>query len=172
MKITISEAKTDAQFRQLAEIIGDYFAWLRGRYHDQQWLIDQVATVQSLNDELKDLSSKYSMPVGVAFVVEVDGVLAGGGAWRRQPDGSSEMKRVFVRDEFKGLGAGRRLCEVIMQSARDHGYAIMYLDSAKRLIEAQSLYRKLGFNSCQPYQGYPANILDSLEFMQASLKSH
>jgi ribosomal protein S18 acetylase RimI-like enzyme len=171
MKITIVEAKSEAHFAQFAEIIAEYLIWLRLRYQDQKWMIDQVATAQSLDDELNDLSSRYSMPFGVAFVAEVDDALAGAGAWRRQANGICEMKRVFIRDAFKGLGAGRKLCEAIMQSAREHGYTLMRLDTGKRMTEAQDLYRKLGFSSCQPYQDYPPNILVNMEFMQASLQN-
>jgi GNAT superfamily N-acetyltransferase len=170
MNITFREATSDAHFQAFAQIISDYFVWLRARYQDQQWLIDQVATAQSLDVELSDLSSKYSLPQGMAFLVEVEGALAGAGAWRRQSDGSCEMKRVFIRDTFKGLGAGRQLCETIMRSARDQGYAIMRLDTGKRMTEAQTLYRKLGFNPCPPYQDYPAKLRETLEFMETSLR--
>lgn len=171
MDIALMEARTDAQFLQYAELLEDYFIWLRSRYHDMQWLIDQVATAQSLEQELNGLALKYSLPTGMAFLVTVDGVLAGGGAWRRQADGSCEMKRVFLRDGFKGLGLGRQLCEVLMQTARDTGYTMMRLDTGKRLTEALALYRKLGFTSCPPYQDYPENIIRELEFMQVNLCS-
>lgn len=105
MKIAIVEARTAEQFAGFAEIIAEYLVWLRSRYQDQQWMIDQVSTQQSLDDELRDLSTKYSIPLGAALLVEIDGTLAGAGAWRRHADGVCEMKRVFVRDAFKGLGA-------------------------------------------------------------------
>ena len=170
MGIAILEANTETHFLQFAEIVKEYFVWLRGRYQDMQWLIDQVATVQSLENELNDLPLKYSMPTGMAFIATVDGVLAGVGAWRNQPDGSCEMKRVFVRNNFKGIGVGRELCDAIMQSARKKGYKLMRLDTGKRMTEAQGLYRKLGFASCHPYQDYPENIIRELEFMQATLQ--
>jgi len=169
MKIAIGEAKSSAQFSQFAELIAEYLVWLQNRYQDQAWMIDQVSAEQSLNEELRYLALKYSMPLGRAFLVEVEGALAGAGAWRRQTDDICEMKRVFIRDAFKGLGAGRQLCQAIMQSARSHGYSLMRLDTGKRMTEAQDLYRKLGFRSCAPYLDYPAHIQANMEFMQATL---
>jgi hypothetical protein len=101
--IGIFAASSEAHFVQMAQIIADYFVWIRTRYADQQWLIDQVATAQALDTELSGLSTQYALPRGMAFIAQVDGALAGAGAWRHHALGISEMKRVFVRDGFKGL---------------------------------------------------------------------
>jgi GNAT superfamily N-acetyltransferase len=169
MTVMILEAADEADFARFAAIIVEYFDWLRRRYSDQPWLIDKVASAQSLDEELAELSAQYARPRGVAFLVEVDGALAGAGAWRSRTDGSCEMKRVFIRNAFQGRGAGRRLCEAIMQSARDHDYALMRLDTGRRMTEAQGLYARLGFAACEPYQEYPADVLSAMEFMQARL---
>ena len=169
MPTAIYEASTEAHFHQFASLIADYFVWLRWRYQDQNWLIDQIAMAQSMEHELQDLSTRYRPPLGQAFLVEIDGELAGAGAWRRHHDGSCEMKRVFIRDAFKGRGAGVLLCKTLMQSAALHGHTLMRLDTGKRMTEAQSLYRKLGFEHCAPYLDYPAGIAETLEFMQVAL---
>ncbi len=169
MATEIIEVTTPQQFAQFAALIADYFGWLRERYQDQAWLIDQVATAQSLDEELRGLSSQYLAPAGRAFLALVDGQPAAGGAWRRMADGSSEMKRVFVRPNFARLGLGRALCVTLMTSARDDGYRLMRLDTGRRMVEAQSLYRTLGFVPCPAYHDYPPAILAALDFMQAPL---
>ena len=170
MNITIKAATSALQFEQFAGVIAEYFVWLRQRYLDQQWLIDQVATAQSLDRELSGLADNYSLPQGGAFLAEADGAIAGAGAWRRRADGSCEMKRVFVREGCQGQGVGRSLCEAIMESARAQGYAVMRLDTAPRMSEARQLYSKLGFVPCAPYHDYPAEINAVLLFMQARLR--
>jgi carbonic anhydrase len=169
MTIAFSAADSDADFADFGQIIAQYMDWMRTRYRDAQWFIDQVAAAQSLDAELGDLAAKYSPPRGLALIARVDGSLAGAGAWRHHADGVCEMKRVFVRNAFKGLGIGRGLCEGLMRSGRDHGYRRMRLDTAGRMTEAQDLYRKLGFRPCPPYLDYPPQILAELRFLEARL---
>jgi len=66
-----------------------------------------------------------------------------------------EMKRLFVREEAQGTGAGRILCEQLIEDARALGYKTMLLDSLKRLEAAVALYRKLGFEEIKPYNFNP-----------------
>lgn len=66
-----------------------------------------------------------------------------------------EMKRLFVRPEAQGSGAGRKLCEHLMKDAKDAGYKTMLLDSLRRLDAAVALYKKLGFQEIEPYNFNP-----------------
>lgn len=79
------------------------------------------------------------------------------------------MKRMFVRDRFRGLGLGRKLCRAVMESARSEGYALMRLDTSYKLTEAIALYESFGFRECPPYRDYPPDLLPNLYFMEASL---
>ncbi len=66
-----------------------------------------------------------------------------------------EMKRLYVRPEFRGLRLGRVLCEELIRLSREMGYDQMVLDTLDRLKSAGRTYEKLGFEHCGPYYHNP-----------------
>jgi ribosomal protein S18 acetylase RimI-like enzyme len=79
------------------------------------------------------------------------------------------MKRLFVPDQFHGMGIGRLLCQHIISAARTKGFASMKLDTARRLTEAIALYKRHGFRECAPYHVYPEKLMPYLIFMELDL---
>lgn len=67
--------------------------------------------------------------------------LAGGDAQRR----ICELQKMYFLPEARGSGAGKALAELILQTARDEGYKLCYLETTAALTEAMALYQKLGF---------------------------
>jgi GNAT superfamily N-acetyltransferase len=65
------------------------------------------------------------------------------------------MKRLFVRDEFRGSGSGRALVEALLDWARRAGYRSVRLDTLPVMDRAQDLYRRLGFRDIDPYRPNP-----------------
>ncbi len=112
---------------------------------------------QGFSEELADLPGKYAPPSGRLFLAvdnsdEVAGCIA-----VRQLDGEiCEMKRLYVRDAFRGKGVGRELAEHLIQAARELGYRRMRLDTLPgKMDPAISLYRSLGFEEVEPYYVNP-----------------
>ena len=163
-------AATPADFAAFSGLITEYVEWCRGRYSNHRWFIDRVFDHQSLADEQATLSSAYSAPNGKALLFVRDGQVCGGGAYRQLGEGACEMKRLFVPDRFKGQGVGARLCEALIASAREDGYAVMRLDTGNLFAEAISLYESFGFQRCAPYREYPPELMDYLVFMELPLK--
>jgi len=77
-----------------------------------------------------------------------------------------EMKRLYVRPEFRGHAIGRTLAERIMAEAREKGFARMRLDTLPMMADAQNLYRSLGFIEIPPYRFNP---VEGSRFMEAKL---
>ncbi len=112
-----------------------------------------------------NLPGKYAKPEGCLLIAEYDVEIAGCVALRKLSDGVCEMKRLYVKQKFRGLKIGKALAEAVIQQARKAGYSCMRLDYiAPRTSE--SLYRSLGFNEIAPYEDIP---IEGAVFMELKL---
>ncbi|HKE14688.1 MAG TPA: GNAT family N-acetyltransferase [Kofleriaceae bacterium] len=111
---------------------------------------------QGFDAELADLPGAYSSPGGALFLVTVRGEPAACAAMRPlDVAGVSEMKRLYVRPGYRGLGMGRRLARATITAARAAGHRAMRLDTLPGMREAQTLYRELGFREIAAYRHNP-----------------
>ncbi len=110
---------------------------------------------QGFAEELAGLPGDYVAPHGTLLLGLVDGEAAGCVAVRRCATDACEMKRLYVRDRFKGQGRGRALAAHAITWARGAGYARMLLDTLPSMKEAQRLYEHLGFRDVAPYRFNP-----------------
>lgn len=110
---------------------------------------------QGFAEELSGLPGEYAAPHGTLLLGRVGGAAAGCVAVRRWEDGACEMKRLYVRDSFKGQGCGRILAEHALEWARRAGYERMRLDTLPSMAAAQRLYEDLGFRDVAPYRFNP-----------------
>jgi len=110
---------------------------------------------QRFEEELAGLPGAYASPRGRLLVAEAGTELAGCVACRPHSPGVCEMKRLFVRPAFRGLGLGRRLIERLADEAAVAGYSVMVLDTLPVMGEAIGLYRSAGFIEIEPYTYNP-----------------
>jgi len=121
---------------------------------------------QGLEEELASLPGKYSEPEGAMILAEADGILCGCVAMKKLEPEICEMKRLYVKDRYRGSGAGRLLVERILSEARERGYSLMRLDSLGRMRAAVELYRSFGF---RPAPAYVFNPIEDAVFMEKDL---
>lgn len=98
-------------------------------------------------------------PPGGAFLVGFDGdepVCCGG--IKRLPDGTCELKRMYVVPAARGTGAGRELLAALEDRARALGYDVARLDTGPRQPEAEAWYRRAGY---APIGNFNANPVAS-----------
>ncbi len=87
-------------------------------------------------------------------------------ALRKIGEGVAEMKRLYVRPEFRGMKLGRRLAEAVLNEARTIGYCAVRLDTLSTMTEAQALYVSMGFVDIPPYNDHP---IEGTRFMEKRL---
>jgi GNAT superfamily N-acetyltransferase len=111
---------------------------------------------QSFEEELQNPLKKYGGPKGCL-------VLA---LWNNEPaacialqplqqDGVSEIKRLFVRPQYRGKGIGDALVKVILKEAHEKGCKKIVLDTLEKLQPAIKLYLNYGFQNTSAYYENP-----------------
>ena len=102
--------------------------------------------------ECDGLPGEYARPSGRMLVAYVFGMAAGIVALKDLGGGMAEVKRLFVRPEFRRSGVARALMERLLAEARDAGYATARLGTAAIFTPALALYDSLGFRRIEPYR--------------------
>jgi putative acetyltransferase len=111
---------------------------------------------QSFDKELRELPGPYGLPDGRLILCRFDGKPAGCIALKRLAPDVCEMKRLYVRPEFRGHQLGVELVKHLIEEARRAGYPLMRLDTiAGKMAHAIALYHSFGFKEIPPYYENP-----------------
>jgi len=128
---------------------------VRTLFGEYSRLVSEALCFQNFDQELEELPGSYAPPEGALLIARDGEKAAGCVALRRLADGSGEMKRMYVRDAYRGSGLGRRLALAIIEEARTRKYGRVVLDTLPKLAPAIALYRDLGFRETGPYLASP-----------------
>src|SRR5258706_12592946 len=154
----IIQARSAEDITDARELFREYEGWLE---------VDLC--FQSFAKELAELPGKYAPPDGRLLLARINGQLGGCAALRKINHGICEIKRLFLRPQFRGQGLGRQLAEAIIREAKQIGYERMRLDTLPpKMNDAIALYRSLGFREIGPYYDNP---VPGAKFMELDLVS-
>jgi ribosomal protein S18 acetylase RimI-like enzyme len=130
-----------------------------GRNLFQQYvnLLDIDLGFQDFSNELKTIDKQYSRPKG-ALLLAYENNIAVGCVGIRELDGSTaELKRMYVKAEYRNYKIGRKLLELAIDIAKELNYASIRLDTLPGMAQAQNLYRAFGFYEIPSYRFNPVN---------------
>jgi putative acetyltransferase len=143
----IKPARTPADINVAREMFREY----------QQWLGVDLC-FQDFDTELAELTGKYAPPGGEIYIArsgaQVAGIVAVRGLAKISAE-TSGMKRLYVREDWRGKNLGRQLAELAVDFARNAGYRKMVLDTLPHLMTAKAMYVRMGFTEMAPYYENP-----------------
>ena len=127
----------------------------RGLFREYQEALGVDLSFQDFETEVRELPGEYTPPRGRLLLALENGAPAGCVAMRPLTSDTCEMKRLYVRPEYRAASLGRQLAERVIAEARSIGYQRMYLDTLPTMSGAQRLYERLGFKEIPPYRYNP-----------------
>lgn len=157
--IRIIQVQTEEELQQVKKLILEYVSWLG---------VD--LSFQGFDEEFAQLPGRYAPPDGQLLLAHFDKYPAGCVGLRKIDEGVCEIKRMFVRPEYRGKGIGWALANRVIDAARKLGYTRMYLDTGDIMEGAKSLYCSLGFHEIEPYYDVPDEYRPRMIFMELHLK--
>ena len=155
-RLVVTQAKSPAQIAQARELFVEYAQAL-----------GFSLCFQNFDQELAGLPGDYAPPGGRLLLAEYRGQLAGCVALHQLGPGICEMKRLYLRPQFRGKGLGRVLAEIVIAEGRAMGCRQMRLDTVEPVMpNAVAMYRRLGFKEIEPYCPNP---MDGALYMELEL---
>ena len=151
----LQQVNTNEDIGAAQELFREYSAWLGVNL-----------CFQNFDKELAELPGEYVPPSGRLWLATENGQVAGCVALRQIGEGTGEMKRLYVRPEFRGKGLGRTLTEAIIEAAREIGYQRLRLDTLPgKMDQAIAMYRSLGFKDIEKYYDNPYDTAAYMELI-------
>ena len=126
---------------------------------------DFILLCQLLDDNLDELVGGKKQREGYdqynklehihdVYVIYDKELPVGCAAFKYYEEGVAEVKRVYVRPEYRGQGLSKLLMEQVESKAKEQGYQKLILETGKPLKAAQGLYTKMGYHSIENYGQY------------------
>ncbi|PCE30782.1 GNAT family N-acetyltransferase [Burkholderia ubonensis] len=151
----IREAAFPADTVALVAVIREYVRWL-----------DMDLSYRGFDAEMDAFERIYTLPSGMFFVAEADGEIAGCAGLLRRSNESAELKRLYVREAWRGLSLGEKLVMSASRRAKTLGFSTLVLDAVPQTRFAQHLYERLGFAETAPFYENP---VEGTRFMALAL---
>ncbi len=141
----------------------DGVAQLWAQYWDEH---HEDLGAQDLATEARALPAGYEAPDGALLVARIGDEIVGTVGLQRFDEETADMRRMYVPQEFRGLGIGEALVDAVMAKARSLGFSQMILDVGQSQVAARHVYAKAGFHDVD---GFAFSPLKGARYMQRKL---
>jgi putative acetyltransferase len=168
--VTVVQVSTDDHIHKTQELFVEYFDFLRSDV-DKVDDLDDMPPLAGYQEEIASLPGRYGLPDGRLLLAFDETEVAGCVAFYQLDEGVCEVKRLWVRPNFRGKKIDRILVETLIEEARQIGYATIVLSTVDVLKEAIGLYQSFGFEVNEPFYEMPEEMLAHEIFMRLDLSS-
>ncbi|NUH64412.1 GNAT family N-acetyltransferase [Sulfitobacter sp. S0837] len=168
-RVTVKAATTAADLAAVVDLCWAYRDFLYTFAPAERRIVEIFYPQDKYSALMDRLAEEHARPRGIILLAERDGEALGCGMSHALSDRESEIKRVFVTDAARGSGAGRAICQRLIDQAREDGFEKVYLDTSIAFAPARALYQSLGFIERGPYQPTPAFAREAICFYELPL---
>jgi GNAT superfamily N-acetyltransferase len=166
--VELIAASTSVHYEQVQELFVELMAWDCQRVSElgfdsalaQQFYYSQVAA---------PLPGEYAPPAGLLLWAKYAGNSAGCGAFTKLSPDVCELKRVYVRTQYRGKKLGREIVRSLVECAQRKHYGLMRLETVSFMRSAIAMYREIGFRECPAYYEIPEDFRNITIFMELEL---
>ena len=168
MDIQIFQYK-ESHLEELRVILNEYLSFISKELIKPPWDFN-LDVEYAVNFTMNNLD-KFAEPDGRLLLVKVDGEIAGTISLRKIREDAGEIKRMYVKQKFRGKKLGNLLIEEVIEISQGNEFLILYLDTAHFMSSAISLYKKYGFKETTSYPEsvIPKGLLNTMIFLMKEL---
>jgi len=154
--LQITQAETNEEFEAAKVLLREYADFLKAdlaEFADLPWLMQYY---EEFEEETANLPAGYEPPLGLIILAIEDDQTAGMVTLGKLSESKCEMRKLFVRESYRGKGIGRALCTTLIQKAKEIGYTHMRLFTSWK--KPLKLYESLEFIQISPYKYLPKEL--------------
>jgi ribosomal protein S18 acetylase RimI-like enzyme len=169
--ITIIPAHEGQALDRAIALSQEYVAWMvaeiRERYPELD--VNEFTSEHDYDDVCRKFPGDHVPPYGCLLIALSENEASGCVALGKLSDDICEIRTLYVRPAFRGMGIGKQLVETCLSEARRIGYRCVRLDTLAFMNSAQTLYRSLGFYAIEPYLDMSAALRQYICFFELQL---
>ena len=168
------EYSDDTHREQFYELNIEYVTWVSEKYDKIHNInlesVNGMSNEQYVKEFLEEFT-KIEPPHGIILVLLANDNIVGMGAVSNHGSGVGEIKRMYIKPEYRGQGLGRTMLSKLIDRGREFGFSKLRLETADFFEAAQHLYRTVGFRDIEEYHGGEVSLClrGTTRFMEMNL---
>ncbi len=169
--IEIVHAEVGDALEHVITLSQKYVNWMMAEIRDYYPDLDinEFASEHTYDDIRQKFPGEHVPPKGCLLIALNDGAVCGCIGIGRLSAAICEMRTLYVRPEYRGMGVGKILAEACLNEAQKMGYRTVRLDTLAFMEGAQTLYRSMGFYAIEPYLELSTSLKQHIRFFERQL---
>jgi len=138
----------------LIDLNDEYLSWI-GDEIKNHYNLDLISilgqTIRDYAENMVNELSSYKPPDGIFYILQIKEKIIGMGAFRKLKVDTGEVKRMYIKPEFRGKSFGKALLKQLLNKGKEFGCSRILLDTGRFMSAAQYIYRSAGFQEIVKY---------------------